>query len=582
MSIRWVRAASAALLVLLTAGCGPSTPLSTAGAPDTIDRPNFLVILGDDIGYSDVGAFGSEIATPNLDRLAAEGRVLTNFHSTPLCATSRAELLTGADHHLVGVGTLAESAYFYPNNQAYAGQFDQGARTVAQLLRDAGYHTYMAGKWHLGSGGPAQWGFEHSFSLQYESAFASNFAVTADHPESAARDHYEDGELAQIPDDFFSSDYYTQKLIDYIGANHGDGVPFFGYLAFQAVHFPLQVPDAYLDRYTGRYDAGYSAIQQARLAKQKALGIIPQDFEPNPGDEATMIRFGQPGVLLNQPWDSLSAADQKSEARIMEIFAAMMTNLDDNVGKVFDYLKQIGEYDRTFIVFVSDNGPDGMGYGFIPYTDTQDPQSVFTIDNSMQNYGRPSSFLFRSTRWAEVGATPFRLFKGFTQEGGIGVPAIVRLPGASQGAPSGALSSLRDVVPTMLDLAGIPDPGATYQDHDVAPIEGKSLVPVLTGAASEVHADDEPIADEVNDIRYIRKGPWKMTRVVNYMLPSAAELIDHDWQLYNVADDRGENHDLAATNPDKVAELLADWQAYVARVGAVNPVAPPILTPMDQ
>jgi arylsulfatase len=578
--MRWVRAALPALLLLT--GCGQSTPQPGPADGPSIDRPNFLVILGDDIGYSDLGAFGSEIATPNLDRLAAEGRILRNFHSTPLCATSRAELLTGADHHLVGVGTLSESNYFYPNNQAYAGELDDHARTVAQLLYDAGYHTYMAGKWHLGGGGPGNWGFEQSFSLQYESAFASNFAVTPGHPESAARDHYENGELAQIPDDFYSSDYYTGKLIDYIGGAHGDGRPFFAYVAYQAVHFPIQVPDSYLDRYAGRYDAGYGPIQQARLAKQKALGIIPQDFERNPGDEVTMVRFGQPGVLLNLPWDSLTPGDQKSEARIMEIFAGMLTNLDDNVGKLVEYLKQIGEYDRTFIVFLSDNGPDGMGYGFIPYTDTQDPQSVLTIDNSMQNYGRPSSFLFRSTRWAEVGATPFRLFKGFTQEGGIGVPAIVRLPGASAAPISGALSSLRDVVPTMLDLAGIPDPGTTYQDREVAAIEGKSLLPVLSGAQAEVHAIDEPIADEVNDIRYIRKGPWKMTRVVNYMLPSAAELVDHDWQLYNVEDDRGEVHDLASANPEKVAELLGDWRAYVARVKAVNPVAPPILTPMDQ
>ena len=579
-----MRTGCAAAAIMLLAGCGISTPAGGAAPPDVapMDRPNFLVILGDDIGYSDLGAFGSEIATPNLDRLAAEGRVLTNFHSTPLCATSRAELLTGADHHLVGVGTLAESAYFYPNNEAYAGVFDAHARTIAQLLRDDGYHTYMAGKWHLGSGGPAQWGFEQSFSLQYESAFASNFAVTAGHPESAARDHYENGTLAQLPDDFYSTDYYTQKLIDDIGGDRGDGRPFFGYLAFQAVHFPLQIPDAYLDLYRGRYDAGYDAIKQARLDRQKALGIIPQDFEPNAGDETTMIRFGQPGVLLNQPWDQLSASDRQSEARIMEIFAGMLTNLDDNVGRLFDYLKQIGEYDRTFIVFLSDNGADGMGYGFIPYTDTQDPQSVLQIDNSLPNYGKPSSFLFRSTRWAEVGTAPFRLFKGFTQEGGIGVPAIVRMPGASPAPASSALSSLRDVVPTMLDLAGLPDPGTTYQDHDVAPIEGKSLRPVLNGSVDEVHAIDEPIADEVNDIRYVRKGPWKMTRVVNYMLPSSAELISHDWQLYNLDDDRGENHDLAAANPDKVAELLADWQAYVARVHAVNPVLPPILTPIDQ
>ena len=576
---RLLAASAAASLI---AGCGNSAPIGSGGG-SLVSSPNVLVILVDDLGYSDLGAFGSEISTPNLDRLAHEGRILTNFHSTPLCATSRAELLTGADHHLVGVGTLAESNYFYPGNDDYAGVFNSRALTVAQLLRDAGYHTYMAGKWHLGSGGPVKWGFEQSFSLEYNSAFASNFAVTAAHPESAARAHYENGKTAQIPDDFFSSDYYTGKLIDYIGHDHGDGRPFFAYLAFQAVHFPLQVPDDYLHLYDGRYDAGYAAIRAARIQKQKDLGIIPEDFNPNPGDEATMIRFGQPGVLINDPWESLSASDRKSEARIMEIFAGMLTNLDDNLGKLFGYLKDIGEYDNTLVLLLSDNGADGMGYGFIPYVDTVDPTSGLTIDNSFDNYGRRSSFLFRSTRWAEAGNAPFRLFKGFTAEGGIGVPAIARLPQEDAGAaPSGALSSLRDVVPTILELAGIAAPGAQYQGHDIAAIEGASLLPVLHAQSAEVHAQDEVIADEVNDIRYVRKGPWKMTRIVNYMLPSAAELLNHDWQLYNLDQDRGETHDVAAEHPDIVAALTTDWAAYVARVHAVNPILPPILTPIDQ
>ncbi|HVT35502.1 MAG TPA: sulfatase-like hydrolase/transferase, partial [Nevskiaceae bacterium] len=405
---------------------------------------------------------------------------------------------------------------------------------------------------------------------------------TAGHPESAARDHYDNGTLVTPPDDFYSTDYYTGKLIDYIGHDRGDGRPFFAYLAFQAVHFPLQVPDAYLDLYKGKYDAGYAVIRAARIAKQKELGIIPQDFQESPGDEATMIRFGQPGVLLNDPWEKLSASDQQSEARVMEIFAGMLSNVDDNVGKLIDYLKQAGVYDNTLIVFVSDNGADGMGYGFIPYTDTEDPTSVAGIDNSLANYGRPSSFVFRSTRWAEVGTAPFRLFKGFTAEGGIGVPAIVHLPGANPGAGNAVLSGLKDVVPTVLELAGVADTGAQYGGHAVAAIEGRSLMPALSGSDAQVHADAEVFADEVNDIRYVRRGPWKMTRVVNYMVPSAAEFIDHDWQLYNLDTDRGETTDVSAANPDIVAELKADWAAYVTRVNAVNPVLPPIVTPMDQ
>ncbi len=574
--------AIASLIAL--SGCGSSSAPSGANSSNpssgTSSRPNVLLILVDDLGYSDLGAFGSEISTPNIDQLAQEGKILTNFHATPLCATSRAELLTGADHHLVGMGTLPESTYFYAGDANYKGNLTDNALTVAQVLHDSGYHTYMAGKWHLGAGGPVKWGFEQSFSMDYTSAFGSNYAATSARPESAARAYYENGTQATLPADFYSSDYFVSRLQSYIGASHGDGKPFFAYLAFQAVHFPLQVPDAYLSLYKGKYDAGYDAIRNARLQKQKTLGIVPQDFKANPGDEAVMVRFGQPGTLTNQAWNTLLPTQQQSEARIMEVFAGMLTNLDDNVGKLFATLKQIGEYDNTLIVFVSDNGADGMGYGFIPYVDST---ANLDIDNTLANYGKPGSFLFRSTRWAEAGTAPLRLFKGFTAEGGISVPAIVRLPrqGAGQ-TPSPALASLLDVEPTILAAAGVTAPGAQYQGRTVAPPEGQSLLPVLNGQRSAIYGVNDVIADEVNDIRYVRKGPWKLTRVVNYLLPSSAALINHDWQLYNMDTDRGETSDVASQNPQIVAELIADWAAYVTRVGVAQPILPPLLPPIDQ
>lgn len=580
---RLLYALAIANLAALSA-CGSSSPAGGSNSSNpssgSSSRPNVLLILVDDLGYSDLGAFGSEISTPNIDQLAQEGKILTNFHATPLCATSRAELLTGADHHLVGMGTLPESTYFYAGDANYKGNLTDNTLTVAQVLHDSGYHTYMAGKWHLGAGGPVKWGFEQSFSMDYTSAFGSNYAATTARPESAARAYYENGTQATLPADFYSSDYFVNRLQSYIGANHGDGKPFFAYLAFQAVHFPLQVPDAYLGLYKGKYDAGYDAIRNARLQKQKTLGIVPQDFKANPGDEAVMVRFGQPGTLTNQAWNTLLPTQQQSEARIMEVFAGMLTNLDDNVGKLFAYLKQIGEYDNTLIVFVSDNGADGMGYGFIPYVDST---ANLDIDNSLANYGRPGSFLFRSTRWAEAGTAPLRLFKGFTAEGGISVPAIVRLPrqGAGQ-TPSPALASLLDVEPTILAAAGVAVPGAQYQGRTVAPPEGQSLLPVLNGQRSAIYGVNDVIADEVNDIRYVRKGPWKLTRVVNYLLPSSAALINHDWQLYNMDTDRGETTDVASQNPQIVAELIADWAAYVTRVGVAQPILPPLLPPIDQ
>ena len=573
--------ATSLTLAACNSNSGTPPPSSASVAAPTGHAPNVLIILADDLGYSDLGAFGSEISTPNLDQLAAEGKILTNFHTTPLCATSRADLITGADHHLVGMGTLPESTVFYPDDIGYDGDLNQNARTIAQLLHDNGYHTYMAGKWHLGKSGPWSWGFEQSFTLQPEKAFGSNFAPAADNGQDPGFvPYFENGVQAQIPDDFYSSDYFTSKIEQYIGQNHGDGKPFFAYLAFQATHFPIQAPDAYLNRYAGVYDGGYQAIRDARIAKQKQLGLIPQDFVPNPGDEALMIRFGQPGVMFNWSWNILTKSEQQSEARQQEVFAAMLTDLDDNVGNLFAYLKQIGEYDNTLILFTSDNGADGMGYGFLPYVDSDDNKDM---NNALDNYGRPGSFIFRSTRWAEASTAPFRLFKGFTAEGGLSVPAIVRLPNQAQGQPpSAALTSLLDVAPTILAEAGIPDPGSEYQGHPVAPLEGVSMLPVLLGQATQVHNDEEVFADEVNDIRYVRQGPWKMTRVVNYLLPSSAAFIDHDWQLYNLDSDRGETSDVSTQNPAVVSNLTTQWQNYVQRVDVAQPTFPPLSTPIDQ
>lgn len=562
----------------LLVACGSSTAPDVANPrPGGSGRPNILIILADDLGYSDIGAFGSEIRTPHLDALASEGLRLTNFHVTQLCSTTRANLLTGADHHLVGIGSLVDLKLPYQNDEpGYEGAFNGKARTIAQLLRDAGYHTYMAGKWHLGASGPQSWGFERSLALEGLLGYSNNFGPTPGLENSADPVLFEDGVPASLPAGKFTADHYVDKLIEYIDAQRGDERPFFAYLPVQTPHWPLQAPDAYLDRYRGVYDVGYEEIRAARIARQKELGVIPADFEPHATSPIGIPSYGIPGPLIHRPWNLLLPQERAQEARNMEVFAGMVENLDDNVGRLLGHLRSIGAYDNTLVIFLSDNGADGNGYPIPPSGH---------LDNSLDNYGRQGSFLYRSVGWGEVGSAPFRQFKGFTAEGGISSPTLVKPPRSfafGNGAALHALATALDVAPTILEVAGIADPGTLYEGREVAPLEGKSLLPLLQGRQAAVHTADDVFAGEVYNHRYVRRGPWKITRTD--ALPFAAGLLaNQDWQLYNVEEDRGETRLLARRSVSSSAapvadeysavfdQLLEDWQNYVQRVGVALP-----------
>jgi arylsulfatase len=559
---------AAGLLAAMLAGCGGST----TPVPGGDGRPNVLVILADDLGYSDIGAYGSEIRTPGLDALAQQGAVFTNFHATPLCSPTRGELLTGADHHIVGVGALLTPLLPYQSGEDYEGLNDK-ARTIAQLLRDAGYHTYMAGKWHVSSKGPEQWGFEQSFYLQPDAGNGNNFPP-AGGGNGADEPHYDNGQPVTLPAGFYSTDYYTDRLIADIDARRGDGKPFFAYLAVQATHNPLQAPDDYLGRYSGTYDAGYDAIGAARIARQKALGIVPPGFTPNPGLPVTALSPSAPFGLLNLPWAALTADQRRQEARQMEVYAAMLENMDANIGRLLDHLRQLGVYDNTLIVFLSDNGPDGNG----------DVNPSGNVDNSLPNYGRPGSYITRSVAWSLVSSVPFKGFKASVYEGGTSVPAIVRLPGGAGGhrlIP--ALTSVLDLAPTVLAAAGLPDPGTQYQGRSVAPLEGYSLLPLLRGESSAVRGPDAVLADEMYDHRYVVRGSYKLERT-DPLYYGWSVIADHDWQLFDLAADRGENHVLDERDilapalglpgdpySNTVNQMVADWQAYVQRTGLSLP-----------
>lgn len=568
-----VRSLACTLLSLTLVACG--------GGSEEEQRPNILMILADDLGYSDIGAFGGEIATPNLDALAASGRMLTSFRASPVCSPTRAMLMSGTDHHQVGMGTMAEyvnrmvngnvapwgasNQYGFSNVPAgYEGFLNDQALSMPELLRDAGYHTYMVGKWHLATipgssptyrpqSYPNAKGFENSFALLQGGA--PHFAPVPGLPTAGdlGVSYLENDQKVGLPPDFFSSTGFTDKIIGYIEKNRADKKPFLAYAAYTAPHWPLQAPDADIAKYAGRYDEGYEVIRDRRIAKLKASGLLPADFVPYPGLDSN--------VQQRPRWNELSAAQKVSEARKMEIYAAMVDNLDQNIGRLIQYLKDTGQYERTLIVFASDNGPSGEGSNFANDANT---------DNSFANMGRKRSNVAYGERWAEVSAAPFRGRKTFTTEGGITVPVIVKLPHQRDGKrPAGDSMHIADLLPTFLEAAGAQNPGTTYRGRSVHPITGLSLMDRLLDRTPSVRSANDVVAGELFGGRYVVRDDWKLVSVPH------APFGNGEWMLFDMRNDQGERLDLFASRPDVAARLVSDYQAYAQRVGVVfAPISP--------
>lgn len=569
-------AAAVGLIAVLAVCALPATAAPVApgaldqhfgrAAPGKGARPNILLILADDLGYSDIGAFGGEIHTPNLDRLAAEGRLLLNHHTATSCAPTRATLNAGTDQHLTGVGSQVIFDY-QRGHPGYEGYLNERSLYLAELLRDGGYHTYIAGKWHLGDApdqSPPARGYEHSYVLLPGVANHFGSRAAAPLPDNAGP-YREDGELVTPPENFYSTDFYTDRLIQYLKADAGDGKPFFAFAAYTAPHWPLQAPDAFIDRYRGRYDAGYDAIRKARFLRQKLRGIVPLHTPfPEAADIPDDVSLF-PGVAPPNPggyphWQELTPAQRALEARRMEVYAAMVENLDWNIGRLVDYLKRSGRYRDTLIVFHSDNGAEATDFGSFfgrnPF-----------YDSSLENLGRYGSYTALRQGWAEVSSTPNRFYKSFATDGGHRVPTIVRLPGqTTPRLPLRALTTIEDWLPTFLDFAGIPDPGDSYRGRAVNPITGYSLAALLRDQVRDVRDDQTVWAGEQFNRRYLYKGDWKLVW-------QEAPFGTADWQLYHIAGDRTESRDLAALRPDNVEELKAEWERYVERFGVVLPPA---------
>ena len=480
---------------------------------------------------------------------------MTQFYASPFCSPTRAMLMSGTDNHLAGFGDMSE--LMLPEQRGkpgYEGNLNERVVPMAQVLRDAGYRTLMTGKWHLGvpeEFSPAARGFDQSYVLVHggSSHWSDQAGIVAVDPAKPPKAIYrENGKAVDVPKDFFSSDFFTTKLIDYVEAGKDSGKPFFAYLAFTAPHWPLHAHDADIAKYEARYKDGYDALRRERLERMKKLGLVAAD---------TPVFEGHPSW---PKWDSLSDAEKASEARRMAVYAAMVDNMDQNIGRMLDYLKKTGQLDNTFIFFLSDNGADGNSVYDVARTREWIHKDM---DNSNAHIGKSGSFAEYGPGWAQVGSTPFRMYKSFMYEGGIAVPAIAWGPGVKRGEVKGAMAHVTDIAPTLFDLARTRHPGTEYQGKPVLPLRGKSMVPYLQGQAKAVRGDSDTVGWELGGRKALRKGDWKIVF-------ANAPWGTNDWELFNVAEDRTESRNLAAANPQKLGEMLVAWRDYVRETGTLE------------
>jgi arylsulfatase/uncharacterized sulfatase len=531
-----------------------TAPAPMPAPPEDAARPNIVVILADDVGLMDFGVYGGEAKTPNIDALAARGALFTHYRASPLCSPSRAMLLTGMDNHLTGVSTIPE---VLPEEQkgrpGYTMALEEGVLTLADHLRASGYRTLMSGKWHLGEAAdemPHRHGFDRSFALA--ASGADNWEDRSYMPYYKDAPWWEDGVETSLPQDFYSSRFIVDTMLRYLAETDADK-PFFAYLPFQAVHIPVQAPREFIERYDGVYDEGWEALREKRHRIAQEQGLVPQ---------GSALADLPPGY---RAWDSLSDADRALYAARMEVNAAMIEAMDFHIGRLIAHLKETGEYDDTIFVVSSDNGPEpSRGDDSLVIAGWH---AISGYDIGMETMGQKGHWGFIGPEWAVAAATPGAWYKFYATEGGIRVPLVIAGPGigAQSGEAGGELrriaspAMITDIAPTLLEWAGV-DP---VTGNDARPMTGRSLMPVLSGAADSVYRADDVRAVEVSGNTALYKGDYKITRSV---LPVG----DGKWRLFDLASDPGETIDLGAERPDVLADMLGEYDAYAQRMGVLE------------
>jgi len=532
-----IRGLTLVLVAALGAGAG--------AAPGLSERANLLLIVADDLGYTDLGVYGGDIRTPNIDALAREGTLFSQFHTAPMCAPTRAMLLSGNNNHVAGMANQQRVGLLGHPFPGYEAGLSERVAALPRLLAAAGYQTYAVGKWHLGfteAQSPTAAGFQRSW-MMLDGAGTHYDGIGFENGPST---FWADGAPATYPEGTYATQWYTDRLIAFLEAGRGTGAPFFAYAAYTAPHWPLQVPAAHRNAYAGRYDAGYDALRLERFDAARRVGVIPQD---------STLPQRNPAVA---PWKSLSPEQQRREARKMELYAAMVERLDHHIGRLLTYLREIGELENTLVVFMSDNGAAAEDfYNVGPFREYL--QRHFT--NAYDAMGSPRSFVSYGAPWAEASSAPFSRHKTFAREGGIVAPLIIAGPGVSAERPiDRAYVTAMDIAPTFLDVAGVPYPGA----DGLRPPEGTSLRPRLNGSTAPPHPDTDVTALYHRGVALLRQGPWKLVTL-------EAPFDERRFELFNLEADPGETRDLAAQYPEKYRELIALWRRERRRLGIVLP-----------
>jgi len=555
--------------------------LAPAGAiaAKTDSRPNILLLVGDDIGFGDLGISGSVTKTPNLDRLAKEGAFFTNFHVSPVCSVTRSMLLTGNDP--IEIGLAAFDYTVYPpsaGKPGYEAHLTRNTTTVAEVLQDAGYNTYTVGKWHLGGSGhggegPDKWGFDRSYGLYTGAGNHWNqgaFHFNVNDPEIKAvlkrgeipqEPYYENGQRVQRPLGIYSDDLWTSKLLEFIEMDRESGKPFFAYVAYTTAHAPIQAPDYLIDKYYEHYrELGYEGLQRARFESQKKLGLVPQDA-PYPD------RKSNP---LLRAWSELGDEEKRREARLMAAYSAMMESQDHNIGKLLNYLQETGELDNTLIIYTTDNGPEGTALRGELTNPAFAKWARSAYSQEIDDIGKGNSFDFIGTDWASAANGSLQWWKWFIGEGGIRVPLLVLPPKNTAFTRSGELTDeyayVKELPMTILDYAGVEHPQTEFKGRKLTPPSGVSLRPFLAGDEPRPRSEAEWVFFELFGNVYVVAGDYKAIRMRTGMYG------DGKWHLYNIKKDPGETRPLEAEQPERLRKMIEIYERYAKEKGIV-PVA---------